>query len=58
MLQPPSSPKIGVFFFNLPFLRNIDVEQKAKHRIRKKTKIRKGDWNEKEERKPTKMRKD
>ena len=45
MLQPPSSPKICILTCFLK--KNIDVEQKAKHRIRKKTKIRKGDWNEK-----------
>ena len=57
MLQPPSSPKIGVF--QVPFFKtNIDVEQKAKHRIGKKAKIGKGIGKKKEERKPTKMRKD
>ena len=34
------------FFVTCFFKKNIDVEQKAKHRI-KKAKIRKGDWNEK-----------
>ena len=46
MLHPPLDPKL--VFVNKHFLkRNIDVEQKTKLTIRKKTKIKKGDLKEK-----------
>ena len=49
MLQPPSSPKMGVLFFNFRvFKKNIDVEQKQNiGKEKNKDKERELKWNKK-----------
>ena len=59
LLQPPTWPKIGVFFFSLSFLKEKHwCWPKTQLKTRKKERQEKGIWKTKEDRKPPQNRRD